>query len=44
MPVLGFLGAVSSPDTDADYLRTFRQGLKDTGAGCEFITLISSAA
>jgi putative ABC transport system substrate-binding protein len=31
MPVVGFLGAVSSPDTDADNLRTFRQGLKDTG-------------
>ena len=28
MPVIGFLG---STDTSADYLRTFRQGLKETG-------------
>jgi putative tryptophan/tyrosine transport system substrate-binding protein len=31
VPVIGFLGAVSSPDSDADNLRAFRQGLKDTG-------------
>jgi len=31
MPVIGFLGAISSPDTDSDYLRAFRQGLKDNG-------------
>ena len=30
MPVVGFLGA-QSPDTSADRLRAFRQGLKDTG-------------
>jgi hypothetical protein len=30
MPVIGFLGP-SSPDTFADRLRGFRQGLKDTG-------------
>ena len=30
MPVVGFLGATSL-DTDADYLRAFRQGLKDAG-------------
>jgi putative tryptophan/tyrosine transport system substrate-binding protein len=30
MPVVGFLGA-TSPDSDADYLRAFRQGLKDAG-------------
>jgi putative ABC transport system substrate-binding protein len=30
MPVIGFLG-VTSPDTQADRLRGFRQGLKDTG-------------
>ena len=28
MPVIGVLGATS---TDTDYLRAFRQGLKDTG-------------
>ena len=31
MPVIGFLGAISSPDTNSDYLRAFRQGLKDNG-------------
>jgi len=31
MPVIGLLGAISSPDTDADNLRAFRQGLKDNG-------------
>ena len=30
MPVVGFLGG-TSPDTLADRLRAFRQGLKDTG-------------
>ena len=30
MPVIGFLGG-TSPDTLADRLRSFRQGLKDTG-------------
>ena len=30
MPVIGFLGA-ASPDTNADRMREFRQGLKDTG-------------
>src|SRR3979411_1177978 len=30
MPVIGFLGG-TSPDTFADRLRAFRQGLKDTG-------------
>ncbi|MGB8392659.1 MAG: ABC transporter substrate-binding protein, partial [Pseudolabrys sp.] len=30
MPVVGFLNLVS-PDTYADRLRAFRQGLKDTG-------------
>jgi putative ABC transport system substrate-binding protein len=30
MPVVGFLGG-TSPDTFADRLRGFRQGLKDTG-------------
>src|SRR6476659_6651649 len=30
MPVVGFLGG-TSPDTLADRLRSFRQGLKDTG-------------
>jgi putative ABC transport system substrate-binding protein len=30
MPVIGFLG-VASPDTIADRLRAFRQGLRDTG-------------
>ena len=30
MPVIGFLSALS-PDTMADQLRAFRQGLKDTG-------------
>jgi putative tryptophan/tyrosine transport system substrate-binding protein len=30
MPVIGFLHP-TSPDTNADRLRTFRQGLKDTG-------------
>ena len=30
MPVIGFLGAVT-PDPDADYLRTFRQALKEAG-------------
>ena len=30
MPVIGFLSA-ASPDTNADRLRGFRQGLKDTG-------------
>src|SRR5512144_284950 len=30
MPVIGFLNLVS-PDTYADRLRAFRQGLKDTG-------------
>ena len=30
MPVIGFLSA-TSPDTFADRLRAFRQGLKDTG-------------
>src|SRR5262245_27086956 len=31
VPVIGLLGAVSSPDSDADNLRVFRQGLKDNG-------------
>src|SRR6185295_6062564 len=30
MPVVGFLGG-TSPDTLADRLRAFREGLKDTG-------------
>src|SRR5262245_4784227 len=30
MPVIGFLGT-SSPDTNADFLRSFRQGLKEAG-------------
>ena len=30
MPVIGFVGG-TSPDTFADRLRAFRQGLKDTG-------------
>ena len=30
MPVIGFLNP-TSPDTNADALRAFRQGLKDTG-------------
>ena len=30
MPVIGFL-ETRSPDTNADHLRAFRQGLKDTG-------------
>jgi len=30
MPVVGFLNS-ASPDTTADFLRAFRQGLKDTG-------------
>ena len=30
MPIVGFLGG-TSPDTLADRLRAFRQGLKDTG-------------
>ena len=30
MPVIGFLNP-TSPDTNADRLRAFRQGLKDTG-------------
>jgi hypothetical protein len=30
MPVIGFLGG-TSPDTFADRVRAFRQGLKDTG-------------
>ena len=30
MPVVGFLGG-TSPDTFADRVRAFRQGLKDTG-------------
>src|SRR5438552_9359611 len=30
MPVIGFLG-VTSPVSDADYLRAFRQALKDAG-------------
>ena len=30
MPVIGFLSA-ASPDTNADRMRGFRQGLKDTG-------------
>jgi ABC-type uncharacterized transport system substrate-binding protein len=30
MPVIGFLGA-TSPDHQADYLRTFRQAVKETG-------------
>ena len=30
MPVIGFLNA-ASPDTNADRLRRFHQGLKDTG-------------
>src|SRR5262245_18746802 len=30
MPVIGFLNS-TSPDTNADLLRAFRQGLKDTG-------------
>ena len=30
MPVIGFLGA-SSPETNADRLRAFHQGLKETG-------------
>jgi putative ABC transport system substrate-binding protein len=30
MPVIGFLSPIS-PDTNADYLRTFRQALKQTG-------------
>jgi putative ABC transport system substrate-binding protein len=30
MPVIGFLHG-QSPDTNADRLRAFRQGLKDTG-------------
>src|SRR4051812_27263102 len=30
MPVIGFLNA-ASPDTNADRMRGFRQGLKDTG-------------
>src|SRR5262245_10920584 len=31
MPIIGLLGAISSPDTDSDNLRAFRQGLKDNG-------------
>jgi ABC-type uncharacterized transport system substrate-binding protein len=30
MPVIGFLGATSG-ETDSDYLRAFRQALKETG-------------
>jgi putative ABC transport system substrate-binding protein len=30
MPVIGFLG-LSSPVTDTEYLRAFRQALKDSG-------------
>jgi putative ABC transport system substrate-binding protein len=30
MPVIGYLGS-QSPDVTADYLRGFRQGLKDSG-------------
>ena len=30
VPVIGFLNS-QSPDTNADRLRAFRQGLKDTG-------------
>jgi putative ABC transport system substrate-binding protein len=30
MPVIGYL-EIRSPDTQADRLRAFRQGLKDTG-------------
>jgi putative ABC transport system substrate-binding protein len=29
MPVIGFLGAVS-PEADADYVRAFRQALKES--------------
>ena len=31
MPVIGFLSSGWLPDTNVDRLRTFRQGLKDTG-------------
>ena len=31
MPVIGFLGATSPDAAIADYLRAFRQGLKETG-------------
>jgi putative ABC transport system substrate-binding protein len=31
MPVIGFLGATSPDAANADYLRVFRQALKESG-------------
>jgi putative ABC transport system substrate-binding protein len=44
MPVIAFLG-VTAPDPNADYLRTFRQGLKESGfVEGENVTIIYSWA